>query len=101
MIVYGHYITDTAGNRRFFTEGCSYCRMSTGGQHEINCPCANLKVADEVKEYIFPETREELFLDPKLQAFYDKKGYTEQRLKEIRERSHIKYGEAWQKLAEM
>ena len=37
-MVYGHYIGDTAGNKRFFIEGCSYCRMSTGGVHEHNCP---------------------------------------------------------------
>ena len=31
-------IEDTAGNKRFFIEGCSYCHMSTGGVHEHNCP---------------------------------------------------------------
>lgn len=35
---YGYYITDTAGNRTWFTEGCTYCSMSTGGQHEQHCP---------------------------------------------------------------
>ena len=44
-MVYGNYITDTAGNTRFFVYGCSYCRMSTGGQHEENCPCKDVKVA--------------------------------------------------------
>ena len=37
-MVYGYYITDTVGNKHFFIEGCSYCQMSTGGQHEPNCP---------------------------------------------------------------
>lgn len=37
-MVYGYYIKDTAGNKRFFTEGCNYCSMSTGGQHESRCP---------------------------------------------------------------
>lgn len=45
-MIYGHYITDTGGNKSFFTEGCNYFRMSTGGQHESNCPCKDLKVAD-------------------------------------------------------
>jgi len=71
-MVYGYYITDTVGNEYFFTEGCSYCRMSTGGQHEPNCPCKDLKVADR-----------------------------ETRLREIRDNSHRKYGEAWQKLANL
>ena len=48
-MVYGHYITDTAGNERFFVEGCNYCRMSTGGQHESNCPCKDIKVADRLR----------------------------------------------------
>ncbi len=45
-MVYGYYITDTVGNERFLTEGCNYCRMSTGGQHETNCPMKDIKVAD-------------------------------------------------------
>jgi len=48
MIVYGHYITDTIGNEHFFVEGCSYCRMSTGGLHEPNCPMKDIKVADRL-----------------------------------------------------
>lgn len=71
-MVYGHYITDTAGAKRFFTEGCMYCSMSIGGQHEPNCPAKNIKVADEI---VFTETREALFLDPKLEDFYNRKGY--------------------------
>ena len=35
---YGYEITDTAGNKRFFVEGCTYCSMSTGGLHETGCP---------------------------------------------------------------
>lgn len=35
---YGYEITDTAGNKYFFVEGCTYCSMSTGGLHEIRCP---------------------------------------------------------------
>ena len=46
-MVYGHYISDTAGTEHFFIEGCSYCRMSTGGQHESNCPMKDIKVADK------------------------------------------------------
>lgn len=49
-MVYGYYITDTAGNERFFIEGCKYCQMSTGGQHEENCPCKDLKMADRPKK---------------------------------------------------
>ncbi len=45
-MVYGYYIKDTVGNEHFFTEGCSYCRMSTGGQHEPNCPCKDLEISD-------------------------------------------------------
>ena len=45
-MVYGHYIEDTVGNKRFFVEGCSYCRMSTGGQHESICPQRDVKVPD-------------------------------------------------------
>ena len=47
-MVYGYYITATAGNERFFTEGCNYCQMSTGGQHEPNCPLKDIKVADRL-----------------------------------------------------
>lgn len=46
-MVYGYYIKDTAGNERFFVEGCQYCSMSTGGQHEAKCPCKDVKVADK------------------------------------------------------
>ena len=38
MMEYGYEITDTAGNKAFFVEGCTYCSMSTGGLHEVNCP---------------------------------------------------------------
>ena len=47
IMVYGHYITDTVGNERFFIEGCNYCRMSAGRQHEPNCPCRDIKVSDK------------------------------------------------------
>ncbi len=50
-MVYGYYITDTAGNKRFFVEGCNYCSMSTGGQHQAECPCKNLKVADKPLDF--------------------------------------------------
>ena len=45
-MVYGHYIEDTAGNKRFFVEGCSYCQMSTGGSHESACPMKDVRVSD-------------------------------------------------------
>lgn len=35
---YGYKITDTTGNKCFFIGGCTYCSMSTGGQHEQHCP---------------------------------------------------------------
>ncbi len=35
---YGYEIVDAAGNRQFFVEGCTYCQMSTGGQHNLDCP---------------------------------------------------------------
>jgi len=46
-MVYGHYIKDTVGNERFFTERCNYCHMSTGGHHESNCPMKDTKIADK------------------------------------------------------
>lgn len=49
-MVYGHYIADTSGNERFFVEGCSYCHISTGGQHEANCPCKDITVANRLHE---------------------------------------------------
>jgi len=45
-MVYGHYIEDTVGNKMFFVEGCNYCSMSTGGQHESNCPERDIRVVD-------------------------------------------------------
>ena len=45
-MVYGYYIKDTVGNQRFFTEGCTYCSMSTGGMHEANCPMKDVKIAE-------------------------------------------------------
>lgn len=45
-MTYGHYITDTLGNRKFFIEGCSYCNISTSGQHMYDCPCKDLKIAE-------------------------------------------------------
>ena len=35
---YGYEIIDSAGNKTFFVEGCTYCQMSTGGLHESKCP---------------------------------------------------------------
>ena len=67
---YGYFITDTGGNRKFFVEGCSYCRMSTSGQHELHC-------------YLYQPLPE----------------MNDQKLAVIRERSYIKYGVAWQYLA--
>lgn len=37
-MTYGHYETNTIGEKRFIAEGCSYCSMSTGGQHSSFCP---------------------------------------------------------------
>ena len=42
-MVYGYEIEDTAGNKSFFTEGCVYCHMSTGGKHEDNCPMNDIE----------------------------------------------------------
>jgi len=47
---YGYYITDTAGNRRFFIEGCSYCHMSTGGLHEADCPLSKQQMREGYQE---------------------------------------------------
>ncbi len=49
-MVYGYYITDTTGEKRFFVEGCSYCRISTGGQHEDKCPLRELTVAERLQQ---------------------------------------------------
>lgn len=43
-MTYGYYLTNEIGNQRFFVEGCSYCCISTGGQHEGNCPMKDLKI---------------------------------------------------------
>ena len=29
---------DTAGNPMIFYDMCGYCQMTTGGQHQPNCP---------------------------------------------------------------
>lgn len=47
--MYGHYIEITTGQKTWFTEGCEYCHMSTGGQHETDCPCKDIKIA-EIRE---------------------------------------------------
>jgi len=44
---YGHYVETTDGRKYWFTEGCEYCQMSTGGQHEYDCPCKGIKIAGE------------------------------------------------------
>lgn len=49
-MVYGHFITDTVGNERFFVEGCNYCQMSSGGQHEPKCPCKDVKIVDRISQ---------------------------------------------------
>ncbi len=69
-MVYGHYYTTSDGTEHFFVEGCSHCQMSTGGQHEPNCPLKDVKVADK-----------------------------QARLEEIRECSHRELGDAWRYLA--
>jgi len=48
-MVYGHYITDSVGNESFFLEGCTYCRISTGGLHEPDCPMKD-KVAEKPRK---------------------------------------------------
>lgn len=53
-MVYGYFIKDTVGSERFFIEGCSYCLISTGGQHEANCPCKDIQVADREKKLNIP-----------------------------------------------
>ena len=76
---YGHEIIDTVGNKTFFVEGCTWCRMSTAGIHEIGCPCRK----DNQQEYRpSPRFDPEVFyeepripLDWQLEAFYKKKGY--------------------------
>ncbi len=37
-MTYGYTTITTDGKRIFHIEGCTYCFMSTGGQHETNCP---------------------------------------------------------------
>ena len=63
---YGYEITDTAGNKRFFVEGCIYCSMSTGGLHEQHCPLS--------KHRRITELDNDRFMDENLKAFYRKKG---------------------------
>ena len=38
-------------------------------------PSINASILKEENRDVFPETREELFIDQKLQEFYNKKGY--------------------------
>ena len=66
---YGYEITTTAGDKTFFVEGCTCCRMSTGGQHEMNCP----SYKQGVRVRISPDETE--FMDDNLRDFYRKKGY--------------------------
>lgn len=63
---YGYKITDTAGNRTFFVEGCTYCSMSTGGLHEQHCPLSKHRPMEAL-----PDDR---FMDENLKAFYRKRG---------------------------
>lgn len=55
---YGYEITDTAGNKTFFVEGCTCCSMSTGGLHEINCPC-NKDKQYKLSPYNIPSPQQE------------------------------------------
>lgn len=74
---YGHEITNTAGEKTFFVEGCTYCRMSTGGSHELGCPC-NKDMRYKLPPWVGPTVFHEepkVPLDPQLEAFYRKKGY--------------------------
>ena len=48
---YGHEIIDSAGNKTFFVEGCAYCLMSTGGEHERRCK--PLVVEPLIKEVMY------------------------------------------------
>jgi len=48
-MTYGYYIGTTDGRQTWFSEGCECCRMSTAGQHELNCPNKDIKIA-EIKE---------------------------------------------------
>ena len=59
---YGHEIIDTCGNKRFFVEGCTYCSMSTGGQHEPSCPLYKpTQIVFISKETKLAEIREKSF----------------------------------------
>ena len=62
---------DTAGKPMTFYDMCAFCNMGTGGSHQQACPCQQAPV----------KTKEQL-------------------LAEISEHSHIKYGIAWQYLAD-
>lgn len=46
-MVYGYFITDTAGNKSFITEGCVHCHITTGGQHEDKCPMKDIEIPKE------------------------------------------------------
>ena len=78
---YGYEITDTAGNKTFFVEGCTYCRMSTGGMHELGCPYNKDRQYEppprsaRFDPTIFYE-EPKIPLDPQREAFYKKKGYS-------------------------
>ena len=58
-MVYRHYIERTDGSEVWFTEGCLYCCMTSSGQHESDCPCKDLKIA-EIKPKHMERFKEQL-----------------------------------------
>lgn len=63
-------IEDTAGNVTYTIPDCD-CGL-TGGCEK----CQPIHISRYgCRDYIFPETHEERFLDPNLIEFYKKKGY--------------------------
>ena len=63
---------DTAGNATYTIPSCD-CGL-TGGCEKCQ-PMPTPKHRYEEVEYVFPETREERFIDEDLRKFYEKKGY--------------------------
>jgi len=57
-VEYGHEIVDTAGNKTFFVEGCTYCSLSTGGLHEVDCPLFRHQKLAEIRDRSFRKYRE-------------------------------------------
>lgn len=54
----GYEMIDSAGNKTFFVEGCTYCSMGTGGMHERHCPLWKQQRLQQIREKSYRELDE-------------------------------------------